>query len=722
MSGASLLVDSMSAEREAILVLLPMAFSRFVLALLLWVIVGYAARQVRRRVNDDPRLGGWAAPAPPVEVITEPEPRISWWCLPWRQILQRELTALRVALVVLAALSSIALWQDAADSRVSGPTILLWFINAGLWSWVLAPAGWQPLAQARQWLAAWRGFRWSQHKGVLLAFGLIMILGASFRLTQLDEIPREMYFDHVENLQDSWRISQGTYEVYLWRNLGREPMHMHLTALLATLPRFGFNFFTIKFVSVIISLLTLPFVCRAGYELFGDKRRELGIAVGLMLAGMLAVSGTHVWHTREGLRYIFAPLFAGIFIIYAARAARYNRRSDYVKVGLTLGFGLYAYRSLHFLPVVFIAIILVTLLVRQVSWHERARYVLHFAVAGFVAFMVFVPAFHYMLNRPEDYWRRSSQVLADLSVLSDKPISVVIEDFPYVMPHLREALHMYTWQGDFFTWRIDERTPEMDIVFATFLVLGLAAWLTRMLSSRDPIMWAMPLVILILMLPSALASDYQYHPNPVRLLGALPFVYLVAALPFGLIAMRLLKTMPRRFALALAALLFCGAILHANHRNTEIYFRGWYLQNHRSSRLTPYSQAASILQGFVESEGAFGNAFLVGTPHWWDYRVFAIEAGEMWWDNVVELHDLPRRMAYALKEDNDYPLDPERGLLFYYPSAEHEAQVVLPQYFPRGYSREVLTYNGLNFHTFRVPPLGREGFWQFLAHHGEVVG
>ena len=186
--------------------------------------------------------------------------------------------------------------------------------------------------------------------------------------------------------------------------------------------------------------------------------------------------------------------------------------------------------------------------------------------------------------------------------------------------------------------------------------------------------------------------------------------------------MRLLKTTPKPIALALATLLFSGAIRFANQRSTEIYFAGWRLHNAWSSTRMPHSEGAKVLRGFIDSGGAYGNAFLLYVPHWWGGRLIGLDAGEMHWDNVTKVGDLPRRLAYALTEDRNFQLDPERGLLFFYADHDHDAPIWLPQWFPRGYSVAMESYHGMTFNIYRVPPLGREGMRQFLASQGHALG
>ncbi len=726
LSGVLLMVDSMSVEAEAVRGLLEIAFSRFALALLLWVLIELVAWWLRRRARRDPGFASLWAPQAPVEVITEPEQRTESRSRLQlvAQHLRREFSMVRLALALVATISSIALWQDADDNRVSGAMILLWLINAGLWAAVFAPAGGNPITYVGQRWRAFRRIQWSRHMGVLLALGLIMCLGASFRFSQLNEIPADMFVDHVEKITDAYRVSQGEYEIFYSNNGGREPIHMHLIAALASLPGFGFNFFTLKFLSGIISLLTLPVLYWMSIELLGEQRRELGIAVGLMLTGFMAASWAHVFITREGLRFIMPPLFAAVFMIYAARAMRRNQRSDYVKVGLTIGFGMYAYQSLRIMPVVFVAVILVTLLLRNVSWRERARYSYHLVVAGFVAFMVFLPMFRFMLIWPQNFWRRTIVSMAGYGVENEDILTVIAGNLSSLMQNIRDAMLMFNWRGDHFPWKFLHETPEMDILAGSFLILGVAAWLVQMLRSRDPVLWAMPIIIVILLLPSALgvAAPWLENPNFARASGAFPFVYMVAALPLGVIALRLLQTMPRPLALTLGALLFSGTILFANHRNTEIYFKAWHLHNAHSNRRVPYSEAGNYLRGFAESDGAYGNAFLVAAPHGWDHRLLAVESGDRQWRNVLWLPELPELLSRALLEEAEYPLDPDRALLFFYVEHDTEALIRLREYFPTGYSQTRVAYNGIPYFVYHVPPLGLENLYQVILDHGQGFG
>ena len=145
---------------------------------------------------------------------------------------------------------------------------------------------------------AWRRFRWRDNRWVIIAFAIIIIVGAYFRLANLDGLPKEMYPDHADAIFDVFRIGQGHFEImYTPRRDAREPLHYFLTALLSKSAwSLGMNHFTLKLAAALESILTLPLLFWAGLELMGERDRKFGLVVGLLVAGMVAVSFWHVVH------------------------------------------------------------------------------------------------------------------------------------------------------------------------------------------------------------------------------------------------------------------------------------------------------------------------------------------------------------------------------------------------------------------------------------------
>ena len=699
LSALKPLTDSMTAPAESALELVSAAIGRLALGMLLWLLIELMHWWVRRRAPESSASAdGIQPPSPP----TGP--------------LRQRIGLGRLALFILAVIASVLVWINTAGNHIAPPIIILWLVSAALWALVFAPLEWNFFEWATSRIDATRRVRWRRHSWTILAFALIMLLGMGFRLAELEAHPAEMVSDHVEKILDSQRAAEGETQIYFSNNHGREPIQFYLMSLLASLPGLGFNHFTLKLLTVIEGLVTLPILVMVGVELLGERRRKLDILAGLLLAGLVAVSYWHVALSRLGLRIVLTPLFTSLLLIYLARAMRRNQRSDYVKAALALGFGLYAYQAARMLPIAVVVGIAMAMMIRPISWRERLMHLVNLAALAFVAFMVFLPLFHYSLEEPEYFWERTSGRILGDDIPDEERLDAFNANVPILMSNIRNALLMFHWKGDIIWIHGLSFEPAMDVYTGVFLILGIAAWGARMLKSRDPVLWFAPLMIFIMLLPSALAIAFPgENPSHTRTSGALPLVYLVAALPIAIIARHLMRTFPRRAAAL--AVIFCAAVLLlANQRNTHLYLDRY--ADAYTKAAYPYSEAGTVLRGFADSGGGYGNAFIIAYPWWWDHRAVGIEAGQPFWPNsIISLAELPQFLDEARQRTGQFKLNPNRDLLFFYSPYDEETPARLRQWFPNGYEREVHSphSNARYYLLYRVPFLGKAGLEAFLG-------
>ena len=700
LTALKLLTDSMTAPAESALELVSAAIGRLALGGIVWLLIEFMHWWRRRRAPESSALTAWTQPpSPPTR--------------PRRQRIRR-----RIALFILAAIASALVWINTTDNHIAPPIIILWLASAILWALVFAPLEWNFFEWATAKIDAARRIRWRRHSWAILAFALIMLLGIGFRLAELEAHPAQMVSDHVEKILDSQRVAEGDTRIFFSNNGGREPIQFYLMSLLASLPGLGFNHFTLKLLTVIEGLVTLPILVMVGVELMGGRRRKLGILVGLLLAGLVAVSYWHTALSRLGLRIVLTPLFTSLLLIYLARAMRRNQRADYVKAGLALGFSLYAYQAARMLPIAVVAGVAIAMIIRQIPWRQRLMRLVNLTALAFVAFMIFLPLFHYSLEEPEHFWERTSGRILGDGIPDEERLDVFNANIPILMSNIRNALLMFHWKGDVIWVHGLPLEPAMDMYTSAFLILGLAAWAARMLKSRDPVLWFAPVMIFIMLLPSALAIGFpSENPSHTRTSGALPLVYLIAALPIAIIARHLMRTFPRRRGAALAVIFCAGALLLANQRNTHLYFDRYPDTYARYSY--PYSEVGTVLRGFADSDGAYGNAFVIAYHWWWDHRAIGIEAGLPFWpSSISSLSDLPQFLDMARHRTDQFKLNPNRDLLFFYSPSDEEAPLRLRQWFPNGYARQMPSSH-FSYPLYRVPFLGEAGLEAFLDSHHE---
>jgi hypothetical protein len=348
---------------------------------------------------------------------------------------------------------------------------------------------------------------------------------------------------------------------------------------------------------------------------------------------------------------------------------------------------------------------------------------------------VFVPLLTFSLQYPNDFWRRTSGRLLgdDLIQTTDEKGNLVErvatlperleafkQNWPILTDNIRNALLMYNWKGDVAWINAAPNRPAMDVITGALLIVGLAAWVVRMIRRRDVVDWLMPVMLFIMVLPSALSIAYPVeNPSATRMSGTLPEAYLFAAFPLALIVAQIIRIAPRRgaiFGAALSGLLILGAY----NANQAVYF-GEYALYYTGSSL-PYSDAGKVLKGFAESGGSFGNAYMIAYPYWWDHRAIGIEAGLIDWPNgIINLQDTPGFLYLASQKSDKYRLDPERDLLFFYSIQDDATEQQLKTWFPTGYATVFQSYQPEdNFKLYRVPALGQAEFISFLVRTGAV--
>ncbi len=634
----------------------------------------------------------------------------------------------RLVLAVFGLAASIVTLFANTDNQFTTIGVIAWLASILLWVGALSPPNAGPGRWLQTVLTQLRGWRWNN--GTLWALVAILILGAAFRLADLENTPPEMTSDHVEKIMDSFGVLNGQHNIFFANNGGREPFQMYTMALVSQVPGLGMNHFTLKLLSAVEGLIAIVVLYWMGREVVGSENRQLGNLTGLVLAALVAASYWHTGLSRLGLRIVLTTAVTGALLVFLAQAMRHNRREDYIKAGLVLGFGLYTYQAVRMLPVVIIVGVGLAFLFNARSLRDRGRYFLNFVTLVLIAFVVFVPLFSYSLQFPEDFWRRTSGRLLgdDVITTTDEAGNIVerhatiserIEAFnenvPILANNVRNALLMFNWKGDVAWINGSPNAPTMDTFSGSLLIIGLAAWAVRMVRRRDVFDWLIPLALVIMLLPSALAIAYPVeNPSHTRTSGALPAAYLIAALPLALLSQSVLRLAPGRRGQLIVVGMVTLIVLGSYTPNTRTYFVD-HVNAYIGASL-PHSEAGRVLRGFAESDGTYGNAFLVGFPHWWDHRAVGIAGGKPDWPNgVVSLNQLKTMMVSAINKVDDFRLDVERDLLFFVSVDDVDGLAWLENQFPDGRAtlRQSYQYDD-QYMLYRVPALGEAGFNEFV--------
>ena len=631
----------------------------------------------------------------------------------WRRISRR-----RKFLVILATCFSLVVWANTGGNRIEPPTMLIWLASIVTWALVFAPLRGDIFDWGASTMDKARRFSLRGNWLTILAFVLTLILGASFLFDRLDAAPPEMISDMVVNIVDAYRIHRGEdYPIFLGNNGGREPIQLYVLAFMSGLPGLNFDRTTLVLVTALEGFLTLPVMFWFAVEVIGKHRRRQALVVGMLATALLAVSYWHVALARQGLRIPLAPLFTALSAVFFVRALRHNRRTDFILAGITLSLGLYSYKSLRMLPLVYVMSIALALFIRDFAWRTKARYLLNLAVLAFMAGVVFLPMFRFWIEEPYAFTQRATtRMFGDLPTTDEERVALLREGGATFLRNIRNGLLMFHHTHD-NTWvSAIPGQPAMDPVTGALLVLGASAWLGLLVSKRDPVVWFVPILFFVMVLLTALAIAFPIEvPSLQRASGAIPPAYLIAALPLALLCRQIYRTLPRVLGLA-AAIGFAIAVIVTSYQyNRGLYFGDFMDNYHRSAQ--NHAEAGQILQGFADSDGAYGNAFIISSPHWWDHRAVGVEAGAIRWDNsIVDAARLPRYIEAGLRRWDEYRLLPDRDLLFFFAPRNAEAPGLLRDWFPAGRQLEIRQEPAeKSFFIYRVPALGEEGVRTFLA-------
>lgn len=582
-------------------------------------------------------------PARPAEAVSSATVRVRWW------------------LLGVAAVTGLYAFFAAGKN----PQGYNEFRISGVWAWLISVASWiGAVWEGPLDVGAWWGklkqtltsevftFRLSRVAMMLLA---ILALGAYFRFAQLDTIPPEMTSDHVEKLLDVGDLVTGQHKVFFERNTGREPLQFYFAALLMALFNTGLTHLTLKLTGAIAGLLLLPFVYLIGKELEDE-------VFGLLATALTAISFWATAISRVGLRFPLTPLFVAPAMFFLLRGLRRGARADFLWAGVFLGAGLYGYSTIRVLPIVIVAAVVWFAVWPKGSRQHWAGWATNLALLFATTFMVFIPLFRYATEEGNQFWYRS---LSRLST-TENPITnsnmareitegwartfggaAIPETALQALIFLQNqwnTLRMFNWKGDQVWVNTIPQMPVLDFIAAALFILGLAFVVMRLIVKRDKVAGFLPIAILILMLPSTLSFAFpDENPSVVRVGGAIPFVFLIAAYPLWL----LVKQVRAAFAPGVGAWagLAVGAfvIMTAAQVNRDLYFVRYPAQYRLSAQIA--SEIGAVIDNYAHSLGTYDTAYVRPYPHWVDTRAVGMYAGDFWRDYAIQLEQLAEPLA-----------------------------------------------------------------------------
>jgi hypothetical protein len=475
---------------------------------------------------------------------------------------------------------------------------------------------------------------------------LIILVGALalfFRLYRLDQVPPEMVSDHAEKLLDVWDVLHGQTSIFFPRNTGREAFQIYLTASVISLLGTGYTFMSLKIGTVLLGILTLPFIYLLGIEIANRR-------VGLIA---LTFAGIAYWPnliSRIALRFTLYPFFFAPAFYFFLRGIRTSNRNNYILAGIFVGLGLHGYSPYRIVPIIFILAVGFYLLHRQ-SIGNRKQAIFGLLLMGFISLLVFLPLLNYSLANPNNFSYRTLTRLGTIEqAYPGSPLLIFLDN-------LWDAMTMFAWDnGEVWVISIAHR-PVLDIVSGALFYLGFGTLLIRYILRRHWLDLFLMLSIPLLMLPSILSIAFPAeNPSLNRTAAALVPVFLLIGLSldgiFGGIESRISVPMGRGLVLVIGILLLSWS----GYQNYDLVFNQ-YQDNYAQSSWNS-SEIGQVIKDYTDSIGSEENAHVVAFPHWVDTRLVGINAGfptkdlAIWTEQLSETKETEGPKLFIVRIDD----------------------------------------------------------------------
>ena len=500
-----------------------------------------------------------------------------------------------------------------------------------------------------------------------------------FRFYQLNQVPGEMFSDHWEKLADVSDILDGQYNVYFPRNTGREGFQMYLTALIAIVLHTGISFISLKIGTALAGIFTLPFIYLLGKEI-ANKR------VGLIA---FLIAGIAYWPNviaRVGLRFPLYPLFAAPALYYLIRGLRHSRKRDFILSGIFLGIGLHGYSPARMIPIVIVIGVLIYLFHKKTKT-QKIGSLYGLIVVAMIAFVVFLPLFHYALGNMDMFSYRAMTRLGTLeSPYPGNPFVIFLQN-------LFASMVMFFWKnGTVWVHSVPNR-PALDVISAVFYFIGSVYLIIRYIQKRNWVDLFLLLAVPLLMMPSILSLAFPgENPSLNRSGGAIIPVFVITAIGlegFLNTLVQQAKSVNRKPVMAgLIGLLFFSFMLTQNY---SLVFDEYKTQFYNSAWNS--SDMGEIITSFATTYGDYEHAYVVPYDYWVDTTLVGIVAQKkvvnvaIWPDQFESTLEYTGPKLFILKSDDYSSIESLQSLYPFGTYQLHEDQ-----------------YPGKDFLVFFVPP------------------
>ncbi len=367
----------------------------------------------------------------------------------------------------------------------------------------------------------------SSRRVLWLSVVLVLWVGAALRLIQITQYPPGFHYDEAVNFIVAREIAEygaRPFPVFAAFN-GREVFYFYVNAV--AMVGIGQHIFTMHVVSMMMNWITLATTIGLGHALFGRGR---GVVIGLLAAGVMAVSFPQIFIARQAFRAVSLPMLQAL-CLWALFVGLRRQRRWWLWLACSGALGamtLYTYMASRLFPG-WVALVLLALWINDRE-RRRQRLVQGALVMG-VLLVIALPIIKYYLDNPDVFADRLDQLSAGEG------------DTPSYLESVRLHLEMFFIEGDPYIRYNEPFAPYFDPLTGVLLMLGLGVSVWGAFRADDALTRTAYLIVAcapLMVVPSVLAVG-GLPPSHMRSIGMVPLIFFLPAIGINFLWMHVVQ-------------------------------------------------------------------------------------------------------------------------------------------------------------------------------------
>ncbi len=509
-----------------------------------------------------------------------------------RQRLRRIVAGRYVAAALAVAALILALGTQLAYTTDAGlPWTWVGFVSAALlFAAAVHAASHAPLAAEMRGPGVRDGLLTLTTRQEIAILVVVLLVAVFFRCFRFGDFPPGLWYDEAINGTDALSIIDRDH-LTVWResNFGHSTLFFYL--LIASYKMFGFTVFAMRLVPVLAGLGAVV----AFYFL---ARWLTGPVPALIATALLAAGRWAVTFSRISWEASLMPVLEIMSVLFLVKALETRNRFYFFMAGGSLAAGIYTYLAFRFVPIV-LAFILVYVVVTE--WRLIRGNISGLLVYAASFVIVIAPLGQYAVRHQDQFLERTREINVFREV-DEK------DSWEPLRHNVRASIGMMNVTGDGNGRHNLPGEPMLDVITGVLFVLGMAASVWGLRSWRRGHVAGWYLLVLI---PGALTISVE-NPSAIRVIGAIPPIYLAVALALATIQRSLAPVRHGAYAFGALALVLVATSIGAN------YYTLFERQAHDFAvyeAFTPeYTQIGEIVADRADAERVYVSRDYEGHP------------------------------------------------------------------------------------------------------------